>query len=288
MVPERNAACPCGSGKKYKKCCGGPASAGQVDLVALSRSIAYLGETGARRLAFCRDYLALKQGVLGVIERKLEQDTREMGRTISCSKGCAVCCRLYFITASLQECEAIVYYLYQHEEILEHFLNAYPAWRSGIAGIERTFDRICRLSNKTILGKESAEERELFLAESRKYAAARIPCPFLRDEACTIHAVRPYVCAGVVSVSPAPWCDPRNPRHLEMEFVKSQIPVEKEDPYFVRPSSGLLFASMPGLVHDLLQEGYRALARVPGLEPMAAGALNDPQVAAVLRRAGRA
>jgi Fe-S-cluster containining protein len=287
MTPERNAACPCGSGKKYKKCCGGPASPARVDPVALNRSIAYLGETGARRLAFCRDYLALKQSVLGVIEQKLEQDTREMGRSISCSKGCAVCCRLYFITASLQECEAIVYYLYQHEEILQLFLKAYPVWKTGMAKIERTFNRICQLSSKTILGRETPEERELFLTESQKYAAARVACPFLQDEACSIHAARPYVCAGVVSVSPAPWCDPADPHHLEMEFVKSQIPVEKEDPYFVRPSSGLLFASMPSLVYDLLQEGYDALACIPGLETMAAAAINDPQVAAALRRAGR-
>jgi Fe-S-cluster containining protein len=287
MTPERNAACPCGSGKKYKKCCGGPASAGQYDPVALNRSMAYLGETGARRLAFCRDYLVLKQSVLGVIEQKLDQDTREMGRTISCSKGCAVCCRLYFITASLQECEAIVYYLYQHEEILQHFLEAYPAWRRSIDKIERSFNRICQLSNKTILGRETPAEREVFLAESARYAEARIPCPFLQDEACSIHAVRPYVCAGVVSVSPAPWCDPADPRHLEMEFVKSQVPVEKEDPYFVRPSSLLLFASMPALVHDLLYKGYETLACIPGLEPMAQAALNDPQVTAVLRRAGR-
>jgi len=45
-------------------------------------------------------------------------------------------------------------------------------------------------------------DRELSLA----YFALRIPCPFLEDESCSIHAERPLVCREYLVTSPPELC----------------------------------------------------------------------------------
>src|SRR5260370_26127230 len=52
--------------------------------------------------------------------------------------------------------------------------------------------------------KERGErsDRELSVA----YFAARIPCPFLEDESCSIHPERPLVCREYLVTSPAELC----------------------------------------------------------------------------------
>ena len=45
-------------------------------------------------------------------------------------------------------------------------------------------------------------DRELSLA----YFALRVPCPFLEDESCSIHAERPLVCREYLVTSPAELC----------------------------------------------------------------------------------
>ena len=61
----RNDPCPCGSGKKYKKRCWatGDSRAGinqDIDYIAINRDIAYRGEIGRKRKAFCIDYIKIK------------------------------------------------------------------------------------------------------------------------------------------------------------------------------------------------------------------------------------
>ena len=285
MTPERNAPCPCGSGKKYKKCCGQTAAPARRDNVAIHRTVAYAGDIGRKREAFCLEYLAVKENYLQKIEEGFEKDTQEMQKPISCFKGCSACCS-YFITATLQECEVIVYHLYQNPQVLAGFLRSFPGWQEQVKKIGKTFNLICQLSNRTILGQETPEERGIFNTESALYAMRRIACPFLAENECTIHAVRPYVCAGVVSVSPPEWCRLDHPQHSDLTFVKTQFPYQDDMPYFVRPKSGLLFANMPSLVNDLLTEGYGVFARIPGLEAMARAIVRDPAVTSTLRQAG--
>ncbi len=279
MTPERNAPCPCGSGRKYKRCCGLSQTQVQPDY-ALQRAIAYKGAIGRAREAFCREYRATKRAILTQLDENFRQDAAQLGQAITCGKGCSACCRL-FIVASLQEAEAIVHYLYEHEETLARFLRAFDAWQTRLARAGRPFQLINTLSRKTILGQESAEERDTFNAASDELAARDIPCPFLVDDACSIYEVRPYVCAGVVSLSPPAWCQVGHPQHKEMVYLKSGFHYEKDLPYFVRPAGGLAFANMPTLVHEILTEGYGALASFPGLEGLAE-ALRDPEVVATL------
>jgi hypothetical protein len=287
MTPERNASCPCGSGKKYKKCCGGSAAlqSKPIDYVNINRMIAYQGDIGRKRQTFCEEYTVVKRSVIQTVEAKLAEDVAASQKTISCTKGCPYCCSLY-ILASLQECEAIVYYLYRHEDKLSNFIKSYKVWQERIDKIERTFRKINTLHSKTILNKETPEEREIFNAECKYYATQNIACPFLIDGACSIYEVRPYACAGVVSISPSEWCQPLHPCHDQMLYFKTELKLESDMPYFVKPRSGLLFANMPTLVHDILHDGYEALSSIPGLENLKTLAYSDPQVQDILQNAG--
>ncbi|GAG14309.1 unnamed protein product, partial [marine sediment metagenome] len=66
MKIGRNDPCPCGSGKKYKKCCGATTSAVSVagrktrDYIALNKDIAYKGKIGKMREEFCVRFINIK------------------------------------------------------------------------------------------------------------------------------------------------------------------------------------------------------------------------------------
>src|SRR4030042_3910809 len=113
----RNDPCPCGSGKKYKKCCGRIAESNfdhsrAIKSIDLFKRLAYLGDIGRRRKQFCYHYMAQKEISLAKMETAQIEATYALGERISCHKGCYYCCAER-VKASLQECEAIVYFLYQ-------------------------------------------------------------------------------------------------------------------------------------------------------------------------------
>jgi len=282
----RNAPCPCGSGKKYKKCHGAASSPGQSkpDYVSINRAVAYKGGIGRLREAFCVDYTAAKKEIIHRIESGLPQMVAANGKSISCSKGCSHCC-LLFVVASLQECECIVYYLYHHEEALQHFLRAFSSWRERVIRIERCFRKINLLHEKITCGEASKEEEQMFDAECDLYARQNIPCPFLVDGACSIYEVRPYVCARLAAVTPAEWCQPGHPRQGEVEHFKAEIHLDKDMPYFMQPKGDCVFSCMPFLVYRILEEGYDVLSSVPGLENLKKAALSDPEIQSALSRA---
>ena len=265
MSPERNEPCPCGSGKKYKRCCGTPRV--DIDPVTLNRDVAYAGEIGRHRRQFCLDYTAYKQAALAEGEKLLEGMVAAKGQNISCQKGCAKCCILY-VFATLQEAECITYYLYQHEAVLQHFITAYRDWRRGLGVFENKLPRLERLIARNLYGELSAEEQERFSNDIDDYAGRNITCPFLLDNACSIYEVRPFVCAGVVAVTPAEKCLWGVSGINKGEYHRLGFDLEKEMPYFVRPRNPILFGCLPELVHCLLEEGYSFLAGIEGLEEL--------------------
>jgi Fe-S-cluster containining protein len=282
-MTNRNDPCPCGSGKKYKKCCGVEPGPSKQDPISVNRAIAYLGDIGRRREAFCLRYMATKKDVTHSIEQGLQRDASALNQTISCSKGCGDCCAQYYVAASLQECEAIVYWLYRHEDILRHFLRAIETWRGKVSAIAPTFNVINSLYGKNILSKMTEEEKLAFRAAMDIYEGQHVPCPFLINGACSIYEVRPYVCAGVVSVSPPAWCGVAHPDHGQMKYLKTEMRLENDMPYFAKLKNSMFFGSMPLLVNDILSEGYAVLSSIPGLEGLQQAALNDPEVRTALR-----
>jgi hypothetical protein len=280
LPPERNDPCPCGSGKKYKKCCGAE-HISPPDYIGVNRAIAYKGAVGRARRGFCEAYTGLKMTWLADIENRVREDLGAQSKTASCGKGCTHCCKL-FVVASLQECEAIVYWLYQHEEVLQHFLKSFDTWKERIFRVERYFRTINDLHQKITSGQGTPEDRKRFDAACVAYALADISCPFIREGACSIYEVRPYVCAGVVATTPRDWCGPLHPRHKEAVYYKVSVKSSGDMPYFALPASSDVIASMPSLVFDILHGGYSTLATVPGLSKIKNEALADNEVQAVL------
>ena len=281
MPPERNAACPCGSGKKYKKCCAAlePRVRSTVEFILAHREAAYLGQVGRRREAFCRQYTELKKSRLPEAEEQIRQAVCTAGKTISCSKGCGHCCSL-FVIASLQECECLVYHLYHHQPELVHFVASFQSWRERTLKMEETFRQINHVQALIVAGQASDEDLKDFDAGCADYAAQGNPCPFLKDDACSVYEVRPYVCAGVVSASPPDWCRPRHPRQADIEHFKLTIHHGQDAPYFALPGGETVCANMPVMVYRLLTEGYRALSTIAGMEDIEKEFNSDPETRA--------
>jgi len=264
VTPERNNSCPCGSGKKYKKCCGLTAGQNRVpDYVAINRDMAYQGVTGRQRAAFCNAYIAFKAAKIVEIDKTLQQEVTSTGVNISCARGCAHCCT-QFVVASLQECECIVYYLYRHDKVREHFIRAFDGWRDNILKIEDSFRKINDLGEKINHGQAIDEDRRLFDEESRVYARQNNPCPFLIERACSIYEVRPYICANYFSISPPEWCQALHPSSRQAVHMKIGLNLGRDMPYFALPEGSRIVSSMPFLVYRILVEGYDVLTEITG------------------------
>jgi hypothetical protein len=282
---ERNAPCPCGSGVKYKKCHGAVGVGAPLDVVGLYKAIAYKGAIGRRRESWCIDYITYKRAQIADAENNLKQESTSAGRTITCHQGCGTCCCAY-VVASLQECEAIVYWLYHHDEALRGFLGAYKIWREKISGIQELFKKVYELQDRAVSKPTTDEERLELLVALSEFMKHNIQCPFLAEGACSIYEVRPFLCAGVVATTPSEWCLSDHPRHGEVELLKAEARFENDRPYFLQTKNAVSYGCMAFMVHTLLQGGYATLSTIPGLEGLKDEVYQDPEVRSVLLKTG--
>jgi len=277
-MPERNAPCPCGSGKKYKRCCGqSAAQACTQDLLVINRAIAYKGNLGRRRQAFCEAYAAAKRSGIAEIEMRLSKEVADQGKSITCHKGCGHCCDVW-VFANLQECENIVHYLYEHENVLQYFLRQYPLWKEKIDRLGSAMPRLDKAQEKILFGTATEDDQRTFDEDLAAYAALHNSCPFLQDGACSIYEVRPYACAGVVSVSPPESCMRGHPNRDQNVLVKADFLPQNDMPYFIPTTAAINFGCMSALVQQILKYGYAFLSTIEGLEDMHRLATNDPEV----------
>jgi Fe-S-cluster containining protein len=286
MKPDRNEPCPCGSGKKYKKCCGleqVPAK-GPPDYFAINRAVAYRGEIGRRREGFCLAYAQLKTARFVELKDKLKEELAVSGETVTCGRACVHCCS-QFVVASFLESECIVHFLYSHNEALEKFVEAYPRWKEGVSKVDPAFQKMNQLGEKIVAGKASQEEKQDFKRECHLYAEQNNPCPFLVEKACSIYPVRPYVCAGYFSVSPPEWCEATHPSNHQAMHIKINLKLGADVPYFIQPRGNRLSA-LPEMVYSILEGGYGALATLTGVEGIIDEVLEDPEMRLALRQAG--
>ena len=124
------------------------------------------------------------------------EEVEAQGKKISCKAGCGACCRQ---AVPLAEIEA-----YRIAELVE---NMEEPRRSEI---KQKFAEACRHFHETKwfermdeYAKLSHEERQTVVLE---YFYDGIPCPFLENESCSIHAVRPLACREYLVTSPAENC----------------------------------------------------------------------------------
>ncbi len=173
-----------------------------------------------------------------------------------------------YVFATLQEAECITWYLYQHEAVLQHFIVAYRDWWRGLDLFEHKLQRLDQMVARNLNGSLSAGEQERFHSYISDYAGRKVTCPFLVDNTCSIYAVRPFVCAGLVAVTPAETCSWDISGINQGKYHKVEFKLEQEMPYFIQSRSPILFGCLPELVHRLLEEGYSFLAGIEGLEEL--------------------
>ncbi len=113
----------------------------------------------------------------------------EAGKSISCRQGCGACCR-QLVPVSRTEGERLLALVETMADERRERLRARFTAAEAILDEAGLSDRAGR------------SDRELSLA----YFALAIPCPFLQDESCSIHADRPLVCREYLVTSPAELC----------------------------------------------------------------------------------
>ena len=130
------------------------------------------------------------------------------GLSISCKAGCGACCR-QMVPLSIFEAEALAAWI----------ATLGPDMRQALA--QRFHQALLKLAAGGLIDRlvtgdwlaETESARHLAL----DYFYQGVPCPFLQDESCSIHPIRPLVCREYLVTS-----DPRHcadPRTLQVDPV---------------------------------------------------------------------
>lgn len=130
--------------------------------------------------------------------RKIEANT---GARVTCAKGCSACCRAQPVPVTPPEAHALLL-------MVEAMLA--PRRREVEA---RFADRLARLQEAGLadafLDRDPDLSADGARALARDYFGLGLVCPFLEDDACSIHPRRPFVCRQyLVTSDPALCADP--------------------------------------------------------------------------------
>ena len=122
---------------------------------------------------------------------------KDAGLSVSCKAGCGACCR-QMVPLSIFEAEALSAWIRtlpesRQEELADRFHQA--LLKFAAAGF------IDRMVNEDWFA-ESESSRQMAI----DYLYQRIPCPFLENESCSIHPIRPLICREYLVTSPPEHC----------------------------------------------------------------------------------
>lgn len=160
----------------------------------------------------------LENQFVGVAVQRVE----EQGKKISCCAGCGACCR-QLVPISEVEAQDIADLVElmpepRRTEILRRFAEAHQ--KLAAAGL------LERLQNRQGLPQESVD------ANGREYFFLGIPCPFLEDEACSIHPDRPLACREYLVTSSPEHCATLDYDQIDLVEMNPELwpAVAKTDP----------------------------------------------------------
>ena len=218
---------------------------------------------------------SLDDSLIGGITTQLA----ESGLTVSCKAGCGACC-WQMVPLSIFEAEALSVWIRtlpesRQEELAARFHQA--LLKLAAAGL------IDRMVNEDWLA-ETESARQLAL----DYFYQRVPCPFLEDESCSIHPIRPLICREYLVTSPPQYCaDPATlqaaPVHLPLNFsrILNRIGAEVEGDSRGWIPLVFLFAWMksgarpgeavagagPQVLYEFVKRIGQARSRMPAADP---------------------
>jgi Fe-S-cluster containining protein len=129
---------------------------------------------------------------------KVAQEAAAAGQPISCRAGCGACCR-QLVPVSIFEAEAMNEWFRelpqeQRAVIEQRFHHALLALReNGVL--------------QQLLEEEWVRDERSVAQLAIDYFHAGVACPFLVDESCSIHPIRPLSCREYLVTSPPERCD---------------------------------------------------------------------------------
>jgi Fe-S-cluster containining protein len=137
---------------------------------------------------------SLCSNIMGATVEQVESE----GHKISCKAGCGACCR-QMVPLSIFEAEGLADWIRtlpqeRQDELARRFDAALIALRDG-GILERMHPE---------MWGEGTEEATAKLAVD--YLKQRVACPFLEEESCSIHPIRPLICREYLVTSPAEFC----------------------------------------------------------------------------------
>lgn len=142
------------------------------------------------------------------IARHVSEVAARNGKAVSCGPKCGACCRQLVPISSFEA------------EDLANWIRSLPADQQS--GIATRFQRallalqasgVLAQLNPAMFDLSRDEFKELGIA----YFSAGVACPFLVDESCSIHPIRPLVCREYMVVSPPEYC--AEPGHRRVDGV---------------------------------------------------------------------
>lgn len=143
------------------------------------------------------ELLPILQGIENAVVDQVTAEAQAAGRPISCRAGCGACCR-QLVPLSLFEAEAMTEWLKTlPEERLAALRGRFQAALSALRDtgvIER------------ILDGQWMHDEEINTRLNLDYFYAGVPCPFLENESCSIHPVRPLSCREYLVTSSPELC----------------------------------------------------------------------------------
>ncbi len=142
----------------------------------------------------------MSSSIVGISVDAIESE----GGKISCKAGCGACCRQ---AVPISEVEA-----YQIAEIVNGLAEPKRSqvkqrFSDALAHFRKInwFDELIGLQDMSYEGTPGFTP-ERYMETVMKYFREGIPCPFLDEESCSIHPVRPLICREYLVTSPAENC----------------------------------------------------------------------------------
>ena len=150
--------------------------------------------------------LPIFQGFLAVMSARAVANVEADGKEISCRAGCGACCR-QAVPIAPSEARALA----AHVAGMPRPRQAEV--RSRFAAARAALDDANVDHSAAAFSETNMEDR---IALGMAYFRAGVACPFLEDESCSIHPVRPLACREYLVTTPAIAC-----RTPTMESVKT-------------------------------------------------------------------
>lgn len=140
--------------------------------------------------------LPIFQGFLGAMVDRAVGQAEAAGRAVSCKAGCGACCRQAVPIAPSEARDIAAHVAAMPDDRQRHVRARFAAARQALAdaGVDH---------GPAAFTEATIDDRLTF---GMAYFRAGVACPFLEDESCSIHPVRPLACREYLVTSPAENC----------------------------------------------------------------------------------